>query len=511
MKKSNFIALLSLGLLITSCATFNQPTQNQIIESDDAHEEIFGGVAFNEYSLKRMNKSLTLDESLVAPKIGYQTKDNGNNTTSIRFTAAIAALDVSATWTRSVHQKDGTQLKAKDTIESTKAYTALNSGGSLVDATTIDDGNGNTPYHYFVVYCLLNVPNTQLDNYFDAYLTLEKETESISSNVLSVNVANSYSTTYTLSEGYKMFVNGVVYESDANKGDNRYQKEGFAIQAGDEVIIRDYGDLNFVEYGNSSLATLTQLFDESSDHRMVPLLDGTYNFYLNKDGQLWITTNLGYYILGEFGSDSTRYWKADNGVKSTQQTGGNVAEFLNIYLESGRDYKLFNLSNGTSYNPKNPDGDVRFEPGALNSRDNFQTKFTDYYNIYVNGEHKMYFDAVMREGVNNFFVYINTYWYQEATSRGYSGSSLRYYLEYRKVVDDVEEERDYCDLQYISGSDCRRGSLDYSKYNRVRVRLYKDWQRSTLILETDEIDVDPTKNYIRLTGAGSSNFYYSFY
>ena len=244
---------------------------------------------------------------------------------------------------------------------------------------------------------------------------------------------------------------------------------------------------------------------------MVPLLDGTYNFYLNKDGQLWITTDLGYYILGEFGSDSTRYWKADNGVKSTQQTSGNVAEFLNIYLESGRDYKLFNLSNGTSYNPKNPDGDVRFEPGALNSQDNFQTKFTDYYNIYVNGEHKMYFDAVMREGENNVFVYVNTYWYQEAVARGYSTSMAKYYLEFRRVVDGVQQEKGYYELERISGSDCQRGKLDYSRFNRICVKYYKDWQRSTLFLETIEFDVDPTKNYIRLTGAGNTDFYYSFY
>lgn len=141
----------------------------EFVEKVDSCDDLFGK------SIEASNQKLNSKEDLVLPKLGVQyaytdtNSDGINDYISIRYTAAVKSLDVTAIWTRAMYDKDGKVFEAlkEKTVEVTKGYTAVTQNGEITYANTIKGENNTTPYNYFLVYTLKNIP---LDSYKDYYL-----------------------------------------------------------------------------------------------------------------------------------------------------------------------------------------------------------------------------------------------------------------------------------------------------------------------------------------------------
>lgn len=169
----------------------------QVKENTVANDEVFSN---NTYSILggRVHEANTGNNNinpLEKPKIGFQAAysrdDDGNSFISIRFSAAIASLDVSAVWTRAMYDSDGEVYPALKEAqkESTVGYKTLNSNGKSKNAKDETNDLGENPYNYFVVYTLLDIPLASYGTYYlDASLTLTYFGESITSTVGSIEV-----------------------------------------------------------------------------------------------------------------------------------------------------------------------------------------------------------------------------------------------------------------------------------------------------------------------------------
>ncbi len=207
------IFLVCLATIIVSLAlpralrkeneTSFEPEENTL-----ANDDIFGGglqsieAGFIGTGVKLLSEEPEADPATaVKPKICYQVAYNGaGDRISIRFAAAISSLEAdTATWTRAMYQANGDNFSGllSATQSVTVAYTGITHNGQVLYATAVEDENGNHPYHYFVVYSLLNIPVDTYANYvLDASLALTRGSDSIRSSVGAVQVDNSRHFTY---------------------------------------------------------------------------------------------------------------------------------------------------------------------------------------------------------------------------------------------------------------------------------------------------------------------------
>ena len=215
MKKLITLALggLSIASLVSLGLFLNKENPKEAVESFTEKgyiaNDIFG-VGIGEVELnKKETKLCSLENTLVKPKIGFQKAySNGGNNISIRYTALISSLDVTATWTRGLFDSNGDEASELPYGEYsvTKAYEGITNGGDITYAKDIEDEDGNHPYKYFVVYTLLDIPlNTYGTYYLDAYLTIDDNTNSMSTKVGALEVNQEDFFTYDLASPYLSF------------------------------------------------------------------------------------------------------------------------------------------------------------------------------------------------------------------------------------------------------------------------------------------------------------------
>ena len=174
MNKKLILLALPTLMVLSSCSNVsinpnNLNNINTIREDTTAHSELFDDVAFDEEL--PLKQPLRAVEDLVEPQIGVQFKsytEGGKDYYAVRYVAAIKGLDVTATWTRAVSEKNGNQIKTLSSeTNATKAYKTLNNGGVISTASTEYPG-----YDYYLVYVMYDIPTSYGDAYMMAYLTL---------------------------------------------------------------------------------------------------------------------------------------------------------------------------------------------------------------------------------------------------------------------------------------------------------------------------------------------------
>ena len=331
---------------------------------------------------------------------------------------------------------------------------------STIDTITVDKGTKATepadPVHEHYIF----------DGWYaneECTVAFDFDTEVISVNK-SVYAKFDYDYNYQAS-GYRLignfgnvaaahysFENGRA--SDELTDGNKAQFVGVELTAGQSVAIKYFDFTNDVEYGFSALKNQTELFKADGSGRIQILKDGKYSFYLNSSSQIYVRTDLGYYILGQFGNDESNYWKVSTGFKDTKTSGTNIAEFLGVTLTAGKQYKIFNLSAGTSTTATNPESDPRFD--IVES--NFKPLITGTYNIYLSNT-GMYYDAVINPtGTNRIYLDLGT--------SGWANDGAKFYAYAFHKEGDVTGLTEWIPCTYQIGS-YYYADIDYSKYNYV--------------------------------------------
>ncbi|MBQ8141593.1 MAG: hypothetical protein IJ194_00330 [Bacilli bacterium] len=483
MNKKFGLLLLSCALL-SSCSSFEQASivDNEFIDTTDANNDGIGAIGDG----KKLKQAALLDDptpiTFVQPKLGYQYKIDGDNI-SVRYVAAISSTNVKAVWTRTIYTNTGAVYKEPAQKTSTKYYTGVinpNNENNVEYAADIvvDD---TKPYVGFVVYTLLNVP---LATYKDYHLSVSLTLTDINfeKNTITSQVGNVYFGRYT---GIRMIgtFNGGDYaydegmESDPLGDGKRYQIANVSLNAGDEFVFRDYDAT--IDYGFDKLQTgAIPMFDEGTLANSIKVLEsGTYSFSLNNSNQLTVSSDLGYYILGEFGDDSSRYWKVDTGVKATGTSGNYKARFDYVRLEENKCYKIYNLSDCTSVNhDRKTESDPRYD--LVDGK--FRSEFSDTLHVILYND-GMNFDGVINpDGVNKFFFHTCSAWNNLIPTYSYN---LK-----RKSDDSIFSLACY----RVIGTDWCYSYVDYSIYSSIQIVCKSSGETRT----TAYYDIVPDKNFL---------------
>ena len=223
MKRKMLLAFLPALLVLSSCGVKpSVKAEPNFYEDTLAHEEIFDNVgslsprkandAQNDYDVSaqpRAEAGAPVDPIVdpSGPSIGIQTHVDGSSI-SIRFVGAVTLTEgeeagVSAVWTRTMYNALGDAAKATAQKPCKTAYTALKDGDSTL---TIEQFNAfrNTSYTHFVVYTMLDIPDTYSSWYLNAFLTVD----GASSKAVSTTVDQSIQTTFDSS--YTYFLRGTI-------------------------------------------------------------------------------------------------------------------------------------------------------------------------------------------------------------------------------------------------------------------------------------------------------------
>ena len=208
MKNKLFLAILPALLVLASCSAVQPKVEAEPFFKEDtlAHEEVFeqdeSGLIS---SLVRKAVDPVVDPSV--PSIGIQSHEE-NNSISIRFVGAITldeqnAASTTAVWTRTMYNAIGDAVKATTQMPCKTAYTALKDGDSVL---TIAEFNAfrSTTYTHFVVYTMLDIPDTYEGWYLNAFLTVN----GVASKTVSTTVDQSIQTTFDSS--YTYFLRGTI-------------------------------------------------------------------------------------------------------------------------------------------------------------------------------------------------------------------------------------------------------------------------------------------------------------
>lgn len=320
MKKKKIITLSILGLssalaLAGGVAIINNLNNNQIkeeelfndnfIESTESNDEIFGGglksiEAFD--SLSYRLDAPQQEDALFSPKLGVQVANNGDDTISVRYTAAITSLNVDAVWTRTAYDDEGNVVKKTAYVQAEKAYTAVANGSEslLATAVTVEDGD-DKPYKYFVTYVMKNIPYSAEHPYkLDVSLTISQDANKTSTKTGSVDVtpeASMSSYTYDLS-----LITNNTYHSNKNTSYNNGQ------------------------YINGKLKTIYSTNDNDLDISNLTL-------GVNKTQNATTTTS---YILNDdlddFNVTATGFRRGYEGAQTITVTYGTASTNYNIYV-----------------------------------------------------------------------------------------------------------------------------------------------------------------------------------
>ena len=292
MKKRVLLALLPAAMMLTACAGAGQKAndKNLLFKEDTlAHEELFEQKGFG-----RIHKLSHLDSSL--PAIGVQKSDvkeitvsgTPTNVVSIRFVAAVNLdsehlADAHPVWTRVLYEEDGDGvLKGVDTLESTKAYTKINDGGS----GTLPSAFGE--YNYFVTYTMTNIPVAYNSCYFNVSLSLG----GVSSRVLATTVDLSShfsfkadSENFFLTGTVKGVANDVAQDSPTRDSTNNAASFTADFDAGDSFKVVQKTNTIFKIWNGTNLQDEGSGFAKAGD---ISVSTATrYCVFLNKTDQIY--------------------------------------------------------------------------------------------------------------------------------------------------------------------------------------------------------------------------------
>lgn len=302
MKRNSLLVLLPALLVLSSCQAapkVNNLKEETFIEDTLAHDEIFGqGGEFKKLTPYK-DPIVPSDPSLKKPVVGVQYKDDGEGKFAIRYVAAIADLDVEASWTRGICDKNGGQQQTPDNKfvvkEVTTAYTAVSADSDSGDpiSTPASVGEG---FNYFVVYTLRGVPANQVDSYLFAYLTLEKGGDSVTSDALIARIGGGNAFSYDIADnGY--FIQGTVngtanaivpIDDDADVA-NYAQEEGLTLAANDSFGLFKVAADHFQCFGYDSLRRGAPFLPHVASNNYLKVnVAGDYNLYLTKSNQIHI-------------------------------------------------------------------------------------------------------------------------------------------------------------------------------------------------------------------------------
>ena len=287
MKRKLLLACVPALMILGSCAGAQPEVKPaEFIEDTLLHEEIFGDVSSLFGKAKRNALPDDVDEAV--PAIGVQ-KAVGESYTSIRFIAATSLTaddlgETEAVWTRTMYDASGEVFKVAANKPSRKTYTALLDGNGT--RYTIGEFNTKykTSYNSFVVYTMLNIPNSTYDNYYlNAYLTLTGSSKV--SNVLATNVAGNKRVSFpSTQEGYflKGTINGQANELVSQTSDSRF--EDVDMDAGDTFYVcynhtdETPADSVFGIYGKADMPNNPYFEGDSASQKIKCTTTHSYSF-----------------------------------------------------------------------------------------------------------------------------------------------------------------------------------------------------------------------------------------
>ena len=292
VKSKYLIAVLPALLALSGCSNVSpKVNRNTIIEDTLLHEEIFGGLEEGVVQAKKLQPNRLAEGEYYTPRIGFQQKQNNDGTYSVRFLATIENLQQDAVWTRSVHNLSGQVQKTKTTKNVDLVYSTVNDASLPATADQVEASeDGSHPFHYYAVYCLLNIPSSFSDYYVDAYLTISNDGANEKSSVVgSVNIADSSKCmSYSIAKGnrYVSEVNGVLRESDA-PGNDHLTYFSAEFNANDKVraYYIDKDNLSYTRYDYSNMERSNPDFEAGANNEISVKYPGTYNLFLNSSNQ----------------------------------------------------------------------------------------------------------------------------------------------------------------------------------------------------------------------------------
>lgn len=350
MKKKLLLAFLPVALILSGCSGLSKNVNKVLLIEDTlAHEEIFG--EFSEIDLNMQSTNTLLPKKALAPGelytpvLGFQkVHDDVNHVYNIRYVAAIEDNIESATWTRSVSNIAGTVVSKKARADKVvdHVYSTLSDNGAHTPATGVKakEDSEVSPFSYFAVYCLLNIPDSYEDYYVHAFITVSDGTNSKKSSVGAMKIKTGEHTEYAYvdeSAGRDVaFVNGQVVESVAHN-DDKVSLLSYHLSAGDkiEIVYIDLANLKFVK--NSSLAMGDgRVFPDFSLDQETDVLSttysGTYNVFLNGSNKFYFEKKIYFQAPGGWGSDySSKMQLKNNDESDHPQVSMNVVSGTLFY------------------------------------------------------------------------------------------------------------------------------------------------------------------------------------
>lgn len=301
MKKRYLLALLPAILVLTSCGIRPVANDKAFLEDTEAHEELFGevGEAINlnvrKTNAQENNGDVSAQpvaaKSISAPAIGVQYL-HANKKYAIRYVAAISDTNVTAVWTRNICQSNGDRRKNgegdSNQVTVTKAYTALSAAGG-VDVPASGQ--------YYVVYTLRNIPESDVNSYLFAYLTLTQGETTVKSlaRISRMGEGNTFTINTDSTSGYFIqgTINGVtdiVPINDTPSSDNYAQEAGLNLSANDKFGLFKYqpgNDEHFQCFGYEQYRQCFPYVGKDYQSNYTKILNaGSYNLYLNKSNQV---------------------------------------------------------------------------------------------------------------------------------------------------------------------------------------------------------------------------------
>ena len=229
---------------------------------------------------------------MTAPVVGVQYKPLENGKYALRYVAAIDSLSVTAVWTRDICEASGTRRNQSASRQVTvdKAYSALSSDGGVV---TPADFNLNAKY--FVVYTLRNIPDTDLNSYLFAYLTLSDGSSTVKSQARISRVSGGDTFTIDTDSRHGYFLHGnidgkeFVDVNDNGGTDNFIQESGISMNAEDEFGVFKYepgtGEQHTGEHFQcfGTFGSGTNFFKVNSSNGLPKMFNnGSYNIFISK-------------------------------------------------------------------------------------------------------------------------------------------------------------------------------------------------------------------------------------
>ena len=307
MKNKSLLMIIPALMVLSACAGAG-PKQEalqlepEMVEDTLAHEELFGEGGQARKLTPYKDPVVPSDPSLKQPVVGVQYKADEDDTYAIRYVAAIAALDVEATWTRGICNKAGVQQKAAEGDKLvnkvvTQAYTAVSADIGVGSDPIATPEDVDSDFHYFVVYTLRKVPAEQLDSYLFAYLTLEKGGNSVKSLARISRISGGNTFTFDTDGGLSYFIQGTiggeanqqVAINDTPTGTNYAQEEGLALTTNDQFGLFKYGGDHFQCFGYDQLRRGAQFLPKVDNKNYIKASGtGSYDLYLTNSNEIHI-------------------------------------------------------------------------------------------------------------------------------------------------------------------------------------------------------------------------------